>query len=96
MLGKTFKGLTDEMLAWQTEKLRSLEISHDRHTVFVRPELVVEIAFNEVQASAQYPGGLALRFARVKSYRHDKPATEADTIETVREIYLRSIAENPR
>jgi DNA ligase-1 len=81
------------MLAWQTEKLRSLEISHDRHTVFVRPELVVEIGFNEVQASAQYPGGLALRFARVKSYRHDKPATEADTIETVREIYLRSIGE---
>jgi DNA ligase-1 len=93
MLGKTFKGLTDEMLAWQTEKLRSLEISHDRHTVFVRPELVVEIAFNEVQASAQYPGGLALRFARVKSYRRDKPATETDTIETVREIYLRSIGQ---
>ena len=74
-------------------KLRSLEISHDRHTVFVRPELVVEIAFNEVQASAQYPGGLALRFARVKSYRQDKPATETDTIETVREIYLRSIGQ---
>jgi DNA ligase-1 len=91
MLGKTFKGLTDEMLAWQTEKLRSLEIGHDRHTVFVRPELVVEIAFNEVQASAQYPGGLALRFARVKSYRRDKPATEADTIEAVRRIYLQSI-----
>jgi DNA ligase-1 len=94
MLGKTFKGLTDEMLAWQTEKLRAMEISHDRHTVYVRPELVVEIAFNEVQASAQYPGGLALRFARVKSYRQDKPATEADTIETVREIYLRSIGES--
>jgi ATP-dependent DNA ligase I len=94
MLGKTFKGLTDEMLAWQTDKLRSLEISHDRHTVFVRPELVVEIAFNEVQASAQYPGGLALRFARVKSYRQDKPASEADTIETVREIYLRSIGKS--
>ena len=66
MLGKTFKGLTDEMLAWQTGRMRTLEISHDRHTVFVRPELVVEIAFNEVQASPQYPGGLALRFARVK------------------------------
>jgi DNA ligase 1 len=91
MLGKTFKGLTDEMLAWQTEKLRTLEISHDRHTVYVKPELVVEIAFNEVQESPQYPGGLALRFARVKSYRHDKPATEADTIDAVREIYLRSI-----
>ena len=91
MLGKTFKGLTDEMLAWQTDKLRSLEISHDRHTVFVRPELVVEIAFNEVQASPQYPGGLALRFARVKSYRKDKSAADADTIDTVREIYMRAI-----
>jgi len=91
MLGKTFKGLTDEMLAWQTDKLRSLEISHDRHTVFVRPELVVEIAFNEVQESPQYPGGLALRFARVKSYRQDKSAADADTIDAVREIYLRSI-----
>ena len=91
MLGKTFKGLTDEMLAWQTDKLRSLEISHDRYTVYVRPELVVEIAFNEVQASPQYPGGLALRFARVKSYRKDKSAADADTIDTVREIYLRSI-----
>jgi DNA ligase-1 len=84
------------MLAWQTDRLRSLEISHDRHTVFVRPEVVVEIAFNEVQASSQYPGGLALRFARVKSYRKDKAATDADTIETVREIYLRSIAESPQ
>ena len=93
MLGKTFKGLTDEMLAWQTDRLRSLEISHDRHTVFVRPELVVEIAFNEVQASSQYPGGLALRFARVKSYRKDKSAADADTIDTVRGIYLRSIGE---
>jgi DNA ligase-1 len=92
MLGKTFKGLTDEMLAWQTDKLRSLEISHDRHTVFVRPELVVEIAFNEVQESPQYPGGLALRFARVKGYRQDKSAADADTIETIRDIYLRSVA----
>ena len=91
MLGKTFKGLTDEMLAWQTEKLRALEISHDRHTVYVKPELVVEIAFNDVQESPHYPGGLALRFARVKSYRQDKPATEADTIDAVREIYLRSL-----
>ena len=92
MLGKTFKGLTDEMLAWQTDKLRWLEISHDRHTVFVRPELVVEIAFNEVQESAQYPGGLALRFARVKGYRQDKSAADADTIDTVRDIYLRLVA----
>jgi DNA ligase-1 len=96
MLGKTFKGLTDEMLAWQTERLRTLEIGHDRHTVFVRPELVVEIAFNEVQESPQYPGGLALRFARVKGYRLDKPATEADTIDTVRDLYLRSIGQGAR
>jgi DNA ligase-1 len=92
MLGKTFKGLTDEMLAWQTQKLREIEITHDRHTVYVRPELVVEIAFNEVQESPQYPGGLALRFARVKGYRQDKSAADADTIDAVREIYLRSIA----
>jgi DNA ligase-1 len=59
--------------------------------VYVKPELVVETAFNEVQESPQYPGGLALRFARVKSYRHDKPAAEADTIDTVRDIYLRSL-----
>jgi DNA ligase-1 len=91
MLGKTFKGLTDEMLTWQTETLRALELSHDRYTVYVKPELVVEVAFNEVQESPQYPGGLALRFARVKSYRHDKSATEADTIDTVRDIYLRSV-----
>jgi DNA ligase-1 len=96
MLGKTFKGLTDQMLAWQTEKLRALELSHDRHTVYVKPELVVEIAFNEVQESPQYPGGLALRFARVKSYRQDKPAAEADTIDMVRAIYLRSLGETPR
>jgi DNA ligase 1 len=93
MLGKTFKGLTDEMLAWQTEKLRALEIGRDRYTVFVRPELVVEIAFNEVQESPQYPGGVALRFARVKGYRLDKPASEADTIDTVRDIYFRSLGQ---
>jgi len=93
MLGKTFKGLTDEMLAWQTDKLRALEISHDRHTVYVKPELVVEIAFNEVQESPHYPGGLALRFARVKGYRQDKSANDADTIDAVRDIYLRSLGE---
>ncbi len=93
MLGKTFKGLTDEMLAWQTEKLRTLEISHDRHTVYVKPELVVEIAFNDVQESPHYPGGLALRFARVKGYREDKSALNADTIHAVRAIYLQSIAD---
>jgi DNA ligase-1 len=86
MLGKTFKGMTDEMLAWQTEKLLSLEIGRDAYTVYVRPELVVEIAFNEIQRSPIYPGGLALRFARVKRYRTDKTAAEADTIDTVRRL----------
>jgi DNA ligase-1 len=87
MLGKTFKGLTDEMLAWQTTRLLELEISRDRHIVYVRPELVVEIAFNDVQESPQYPGRVALRFARVKRYRTDKTAAEADTIDAVREVY---------
>ena len=83
MLGKTFKGLTDELLAWQTKKFLELEIGRDDYTVYVRPELVVEIAFNEVQTSPQYPGGVALRFARVKRYRGDKTAAEADTIAAV-------------
>ena len=87
MLGKTFKGLTDEMLAWQTTRLLALEMARDQHTVYVRPELVVEIAFNEIQASPQYPGRLALRFARVKQYRIDKTATEADTFQTVKRVY---------
>jgi DNA ligase-1 len=87
MLGKTFKGLTDKMLAWQTKTLLELEIGRDDRTVFVRPEIVAEIAFNEIQASSQYPGGLALRFARVKRYRPDKTAAEADTIGAVRAIY---------
>jgi DNA ligase-1 len=86
MLGKTFKGLTDEMLAWQTDHLLKLEIGRDTYTVHVRPELVVEIAFNEIQASSTYAGGLALRFARVKRYRTDKKAEDADTIATVRSI----------
>jgi DNA ligase-1 len=86
MLGKTFKGLTDAMLRWQTEKLLSLEARRDDWTVYVRPELVVEIAFSDVQESPRYPAGLALRFARVKRYREDKPASEADTIQTVAEI----------
>jgi len=83
MLGKTFKGMTDELLAWQTTQLLALETSRDEHTVYVRPELVVEVAFNGVQASPQYPGGVALRFARVVRYRPDKRADEADTIATV-------------
>ena len=87
MLGKTFKGLTDEMLAWQTREFLAREASRDSFTVYLRPEIVVEVAFNEVQASSQYPGGLALRFARVKAYRPDKRPEEADTIETVRRMH---------
>ena len=86
MLGKTFKGLTDEMLAWQTEKLLELERERDNWTVYVRPELVVEIAFDGVQRSPRYPGGVALRFARVLRYRTDKPADQADTLEMVRSL----------
>ena len=87
MLGKTFKGLTDEMLEWQTKEFLGREVSRDAWTVYLRPEVVVEVAFNEVQESSQYPGGLALRFARVKAYRPDKRAEEADTIAAVRRIY---------
>ncbi|WP_163507316.1 ATP-dependent DNA ligase [Fodinicola acaciae] len=87
MLGKTFKGMTDEMLAWQTEKLRALAVEEGDWVVRVRPELVVEIAFDGVQNSTRYPGGMALRFARVLRYREDKKASEADTVETVRAIY---------
>jgi DNA ligase-1 len=88
MLGKTFKGLTDEMLVWQTKKLQELALgTEDGWVVHVRPELVVEVAFSDVQESPIYPGGMALRFARVKRYRDDKPASEADTIGTVRKIF---------
>jgi DNA ligase-1 len=87
MLGKTFKGMTDEMLAWQTEHLLGLERRREGHVVHVRPELVVEIAFDGVQASTRYAGGVALRFARVKGYRPDKSPDEADTIATVRAIH---------
>jgi ATP-dependent DNA ligase I len=83
MLGKTFKGMTDEMLAWQTERLLELETRQEGHVVHVRPELVVEVAFDGVQRSSRYPGGVALRFARVKGYRPDKRPGEADTIESV-------------
>ena len=92
MLGKTFKGLTDEMLSWQTKKLLELEISRDAYTVYVRPELVVEVAFNDVQESPTYSGGLALRFARVKRYRSDKTAQDADTFSTVQDIHRLSLA----
>jgi len=84
MLGKTFKGMTDEMLAWQTTRFTELATSDDGWVVSVSPEQVVEIAFDGLQRSSRYPGGLALRFARVLRYRDDKPAEEADTIETVR------------
>jgi DNA ligase-1 len=88
MLGKTFKGLTDEMLDWQTAHLRALatDLEAGGYVVNVRPELVVEIAFNDLQASSRYPGGLALRFARVVRHRPDKRAEDADTIATVRAI----------
>lgn len=86
MLGKTFKGMTDEVLAWQTERFLELETGRAGHVVHVRPEQVVEIAFDGLQRSSRYPGGLALRFARVVRYRQDKSADEADTIGTVREV----------
>jgi ATP-dependent DNA ligase I len=87
MLGKTFKGLTDELLTWQTAKLQELKTRDDGWVVHVRPELVVEIAFDGVQTSPRYPGGMALRFARVVRYREDKRAEEADTVDTVRAIH---------
>ena len=87
MVGKTFKGLTDELLRWQTERFLMLRIGEgtgrDRHVVHVRPDQVVEVAIDGVQASTRYPGGVALRFARVRRYRHDKPPAGADTIEHV-------------
>jgi len=86
MLGKTFKGLTDEMLAWQTQALLKLEVARDQHTVYVHPRLVVEIAFNEIQVSSRYVSGLALRFARVKRYREDKTASDSDTFEAVQRL----------
>ena len=87
MLGKTFKGLTDELLAWQTARLLELESRRTASTVYVHPELVVEIAFDGIQTSSRYPGGVALRFARVMRYRDDKRADEADTIATVRMLH---------
>jgi DNA ligase-1 len=87
MLGKTFKGLTDRLLAWQTTELLARETHRDAGTVFVRPELVVEIAFSDLQVSSRYPGGFALRLARVKRYRDDKRADQADTMDSVRRIF---------
>ena len=96
MLGKTFKGMTDEMLAWQTRELLAREVHRDAWTVYVRPDLVVEVAFNDLQASPRYPGGLALRFARIKRYRTDKSAADADTMTTVRAIYEGQLARSGR
>jgi DNA ligase-1 len=93
MLGKTFKGMTDEMLEWQTSKLLELETRRDAHVVYVRPELVVEVAFNGIQASPTYSGGLALRFARVVRYRPDKGPDQSDTIETVRQLHRREVGD---
>jgi ATP-dependent DNA ligase I len=92
MLGKTFKGMTDQVLAWQTQRLQELETSRDEYTVYVRPELVVEVALDGLQTSSRYPGGLALRFARIKGYRPDKSAADADTIETVRGLHAAALA----
>jgi DNA ligase-1 len=86
MLGKTFKGLTDEMLTWQTERFLELETRRTAQTVYLRPELVAEIAVDGLQTSPRYPGGVALRFARVLRYRPDKSAAEADTLQTVKQL----------
>src|SRR6202167_316477 len=88
MLGKTFKGMTDEMLRWQTEQLLAIETSRAHYTVFVEPKIVVEIAYSDIQISPHYASGFALRFARVKRYRTDKTAAEADTFETVKELEI--------
>ena len=89
MLGKTFKGMTDEMLRWQTQRFLELEESRSAHVVHLRPEQVVEIAFDGIQRSTRYPAGMALRFARVLRYRDDKSADEADTVDTVRALHAR-------
>ena len=88
MLGKTFKGLTDEVLAWQTQRLQQIETSRDEWTVSVRPELGVEVAASGVQTSPHYPAGLALRFARVKRYREDKRPGDADSLDAVRALHV--------
>ena len=92
MLGKTFKGMTDEILAWQTEALQAIETSRNDWTVHVTPTMVVEIAFNDIQQSPHYPGGVALRFARLVRYRPDKSAQDADTITSVRDIHARGFS----
>jgi DNA ligase-1 len=86
MLGKTFKGLTDQMLAWQTQEFLKIEVARDAYTVYLQPKIVAEIAFNEIQVSSRYSSGLALRFARVKRYRTDKTPEDADTFATVQQM----------
>jgi DNA ligase-1 len=86
MLGKTFKGMTDEILEWQTKTFPELSTRTEGNVMYLRPEIVVEVAFNDVQESPRYPGGMALRLARVKRYRPDKGPADADTVSTVREI----------
>jgi DNA ligase-1 len=86
MVGKTFKGMTDELLAWQTEALQKIETRRTAGTVWVRPELVVEVALDGVQGSTRYPGGVALRFARIRGYRPDKSPADADTIDSLRDL----------
>jgi DNA ligase-1 len=93
MLGKTFKGLTDELLRYQTAALLEREVRRDAVTVYVRPELVVEVAFSDIQKSPRYPAGLALRLARVKRYRDDKPASDASSLDEVRRIYAMTAGE---
>ncbi len=88
MLGKTFKGMTDEMLKWQTAQFLAREIDRDGHVVYVRPEIVAEIAFNDVLRSSQYASGFALRHARVVRYRDDKTPDQADTLDTVKAIAI--------
>lgn len=90
MLGKTFKGMTDQVLRWQTERLQALATRRDGHVVHVRPELVAEIAFDGIQTSRRYPGGMALRFARLRRYRPDKDAGQADTVDAVRRLHRRA------
>lgn len=90
MLGKTFKGLTDEMLEWQTKRYLELETKREEYVVFLKPEVVVEIAFNDIQESPHYPGGMALRFARVKRFREDKRPEEASRFEEVRDLFERA------
>jgi DNA ligase-1 len=96
MVGKTFKGMTDELLRRQTGELLAREVERRGIAVMVRPELVVEIALDGVQASRRYPGGVALRFARVKRYRPDKPADEADTIDDLRALLHAGLAGRER